>query len=89
MIKKGDKVICTRLDYIDANGNSAELSLTIGKIYEVHMSVSRLAIYVNGWSFASEDKDDVYLRYYKDYFITYSEWLALEREKQIKTVLDD
>jgi len=83
MIRNGDKVICIRKDYINSFGVNSELDLTIGESYIVHHRINY--IHINGRDFGLDEKDDSYLRYYKDYFIS----LADIREQQIKSILDD
>jgi hypothetical protein len=92
MIKTGDKLRCIRTDYIDSNNHYAELTIKIGDFYSVEsVNYAFNYIIVNGWAFGIDEEEPKMgnLRYYKHYFMTYNEWLALERERQIKTILDD
>jgi len=84
MIKTGDKVICIRKDYINLSYVNSELDLTIGESYIVELVMDR-SIQIKGWVFGKNEKDDTFLRYFKDYFTTIAEL----REQQIKSVIDD
>ena len=96
-MNKGDRLVCIRTNYIDSNNQYAELPLKIGDFYFVENITSKYII-VNGLAFGINEEEEyepsslfpLYrLRYYKYYFMTYNEWLALERKRQIKTILDD
>ena len=94
MIKKGDKVICIRIDFIDSNGNIGKLPFQIGKDYIVS-HCGKLSIHVEGWAFSKlpihvesllkVQPDYIYLRKFEDYFITLAEF----RDKRIDEILND
>ena len=84
MINIGDKVICSKLEYISTNGENCELPFTIGDSYDIQRINNRLCVYIDGYAFGLY-KDDVYIRLFSDYFITIAEY----REQQIKTILDE
>ena len=88
MIKSGDKVVCIRLDYLDGEGRYSELPFNIGDTFYIKINYDNTCIHINGYAFGLKN-DNIYLRYFSDYFITYNEWLALQREEQIKSVLDE
>lgn len=88
MIKAGDKVVCLRLDYLNGDGKYSELPFNIGDTFYVQINYNKTSIHINGYAFGLKN-DNTYLRYFPDYFMPYNEWLALQREEQIKSVLDD
>ena len=76
MIKAGDKLVAIsdKFEY-----------LTKGKTYTV------VDIFTHSfWIICDDSLERVFSPVYRRcWFIPYNEWLALEREKQIKNVLDD
>jgi hypothetical protein len=97
-MNKGDRLVCIRsstiytIGYID-NNQYVELPIKIGDFYFVE-SITSKHIIVNGWAFGIHEEEydpKSRLRYfnYKHFFMPYNEWIALERERQIKTILDD
>jgi hypothetical protein len=96
-MNKGDRLVCIRSStiyttgYIDSNNHYVELPIKIGDFYFVE-SITSIHIFVNGWAFRINEEEyepKSRLKCYKHYFMPYNEWLALERERQIKTILDD
>lgn len=88
MIKEGDKIICIKLDYLDGDDIYRELPFKIGEIFYAKLNYNKISIHINGYAFGLE-QNNLFLRYFPDYFMLYNEWLALQREEQIKTVLDE
>lgn len=82
MIKKGEKVICIRTDYINKDGNPDELPFQIGKDYIVS-HFGNLSVHIEGWAFSKGD--NIYLRKFEDYFITLAEY----RDKRIDEILNE
>jgi hypothetical protein len=74
MIKTGDKVICI-------NNKGDYLDLTEGKEYFV--------LYVLGHMLCIEDDHYVNDYYEEKFFMLYNDWIALNRENHIKSILDD
>ena len=73
MIKEGDRVICI-------NNDGDLLSLTEGKDYIV-LRCNDMYLYI---------QDDIYEYWHEErLFMLYSDWLAIEREQQIKSVIDE
>ena len=83
-MKKGDIVICNRLDYINGCGELSYLPFHIGKRYYIdsifhhRLSNEITCIYITGDSggkFAfSYYLDPVYLRKFSDYFISLEDY---------------
>jgi len=79
MIKEGDKLI-SKVNIMRADST---VYLTDGKMYVVGDILHNMFYIIC---------DDDLVRMFNmndNYFLLYNEWLALEREKHIKSILDD
>ena len=85
MINKGDKLI-SKMNRLE----DAKMYLTEGKIYVVG-DILYNSFYINSFYIMCDDGLVRMFNMYDipNYFLLYNEWLALEREKQIKSILDD
>jgi hypothetical protein len=84
MIKVGDKLI-SKMNRLE----DAKMYLTEGKIYKVAYKVDDLYRQTL-WIMCDDNLVRMFNMYdIPNYFLLYNEWLALEREKQIKSILDD
>jgi hypothetical protein len=87
MIKAGDKLVAISDKFVTfRNRNNYDLKkyLTKGKTYTV------VDIFTHSLWIICDDLERVFsIDTIMCCFISYSDWLALEREKQIKTLLDD
>ena len=83
MIKVGDKLI-SKMNRLE----DTKMYLTEGKIYKVAYKVDD--VYRQTLWIMCDDLLRVFnINDIPNYFMPYNEWLALEREKQIKSILDD
>ena len=76
MIKIGDKLLCIA---------SESSRLNINGVYTIFKIVDAF-IYIRC---VKGIESSFHERYLNVLFMSYNDWLAIEREKQIKTVLDD
>jgi hypothetical protein len=80
-MKVGDWVKCIKVDYIDGNGNPAELPFQIGKFYRLN-SISDTSINIETYHFGLNG-NKIYLRQFPHYFMTQSDW----RDSQIDKII--
>ena len=76
MFKSGDIIVCIE----DNNG-----------VYTDYVSIKKNSIHKVEWveNFFLVIKVEAFYRFHSEYFINYNEWVALERDRKIKEILDE